>query len=410
MEIFLYYMKLLFVDDIVPIEIKLMSNKKSIPLYLKLLESGSEKKRDIRLVIVGKKGTGKTSLCKRLFEEEVSKEEVKSTNGIEIHRIKCNANYDDGIWYKLNANNQETELNARLLKPYEETLVDQGKGTNKASVTMSVEAEVSKTFMNASATSLDESEETASLQPEKPKPPLITNCDIKPHVASEPHVKPSDATKVQVKSSITTEPLDVPFDTDIYHKHQPNLSLKQAHRDVENMLKSEVNLHDKEEYATLLLWDFAGDEEFYHIHQTFLSPDAIYIVVTKLNEAFDKEAQDLFRLWMDSIHCYGRIEEEKNKYDDNMTFLDDLDPSVVIVGTWKDACTSESADAYMVEDACRENLLAYTRNMADDERGHIRDKFFISNTEDDNSVFQKIRQDILKLAKKKTEHGIKNIR
>lgn len=83
----------------IPIEIKLMSDKKYIPLYLNLLKSGSEKKRDIRLVIVGKKGSGKTSLVKRLFEEEI--EEVPSTNGIDIHRIRCKANSDDGIWNKL---------------------------------------------------------------------------------------------------------------------------------------------------------------------------------------------------------------------------------------------------------------------------------------------------------------------
>ncbi|VDH96875.1 Hypothetical predicted protein [Mytilus galloprovincialis] len=88
-------------DDNVPIEIKLMTDKNSVPLYLKLLESGSEKKRDIRLVIVGKKGAGKTSLLKRLFGEEIHNRELTSTNGIEIHRIRCNANSDDGKWNKL---------------------------------------------------------------------------------------------------------------------------------------------------------------------------------------------------------------------------------------------------------------------------------------------------------------------
>lgn len=76
-----------------------MFDKTSVPLYLKLLESGSEIKRDIRLVIVGEKGVGKTSLLKRLFGEEMGG--VKSTNGIEIHRIKCHAEYNDGIWKKL---------------------------------------------------------------------------------------------------------------------------------------------------------------------------------------------------------------------------------------------------------------------------------------------------------------------
>lgn len=79
-----------------------MADKKSVPLYLKLLESGFEKKRDIRVVIVGKTGTGKTSLVKRLFSEEISMiREVTSTNGINIHKIRCIANTDDGIWNKL---------------------------------------------------------------------------------------------------------------------------------------------------------------------------------------------------------------------------------------------------------------------------------------------------------------------
>lgn len=78
-----------------------MSNRKYVPLYLKLLESGSEKKRDIRLVIVGKKGTGKTSLLKRLFGEKINNRKLTSTNGIEIHRTRCKANSDDGIWHRI---------------------------------------------------------------------------------------------------------------------------------------------------------------------------------------------------------------------------------------------------------------------------------------------------------------------
>lgn len=49
----------------------------------------------------------------------------------------------------------------------------------------------------------------------------------------------------------------------------------------------------------------------------------------------------LFRLWMDSIHCYCRLGYNG---DDSNTTTDDLDPPVVIVGTWKDAVTIESAD------------------------------------------------------------------
>ncbi|CAG2237690.1 unnamed protein product [Mytilus edulis] len=84
--------------DVVPTEIKSMTDKQSVPLYLHLLESGSEKKRDIRLVVVGKKEAGKTSLLRRLFSEGI--EDVHSTNGIEIHTITCKTKSDDGIWNK----------------------------------------------------------------------------------------------------------------------------------------------------------------------------------------------------------------------------------------------------------------------------------------------------------------------
>lgn len=49
----------------------------------------------------------------------------------------------------------------------------------------------------------------------------------------------------------------------------------------------------------------------------------------------------LFRLWMDSIHCYCRLGYNGA---DSSTTTDDLDPPVVIVDTWKDAVTIESAD------------------------------------------------------------------
>ncbi|VDI67110.1 Hypothetical predicted protein [Mytilus galloprovincialis] len=335
-----------FADDKVPIEIRQMSNKKYVPLYLKLLESGSEKKRDIRLVIVGKKGTGKTSLLKRLFREDINNSELTSTNGIEIHRIRCKANYDDGIWYKLDGINEETELHARLLKPYDETLTGQGKQP------IEVLAEA-------------------------------TGTQAKPYTPDTiPYIR--ESTELEAKTFIATE-------------NQPaNLSIEQAFTDIETMLKSKVDLDDREEYATLLLWDFAGDDEFYHTHQTFLSPDAIYLVVTKLNEVQDKEAQALFRLWMDSIHCYSRLENENNKSDDMRDISEDLDPPVVIVGTWKDAVTSKSAQ---IKEACRRNLLMITEAMAEDERGHIRDAVLISNTEDNDSVFQQMRVDILTLAR-----------
>ncbi|CAG2253295.1 unnamed protein product [Mytilus edulis] len=339
-------------NDEVPTEIKLMTDKRSVELYLKLLESGSEKKRDIRLVVVGKKGAGKTSLIKRLFGEDIT--DVTSTNGIEIHKIKCKAKSDDGIWNKLDGNHEETEPQARLLKEYE------GKLQDKGTVEKPIESHIAIND-NTPSTSFDVTKKSKT-------------------VYQLPEI---------MKSQKSADP-------PLTNQH-PDQSLEQAGRDFEAMqtAKSKVDLTDKEEYATLLLWDFAGDEEFYHTHQTFLSPDAIYLVVTKLNEADDPKARDLFRLWIDSIHCYCRLEQDKNEADDNK-FPNCIDPPVVVIGTWKDAVTCGIEE---LENACHENLWQYTENLSEDERGHIRSKYFISNKKDDNHVFLQIRQDILNLAR-----------
>ncbi|XP_076083733.1 uncharacterized protein LOC143054607 isoform X1 [Mytilus galloprovincialis] len=382
-------------DDIVPAEIRLMADKKSVPLYMKLLESGSEKKRDIRIVLVGQKETGKTSLLKRLFGDDKSMlGEIDSTNGIEIHRITCKANYDDGLWNKLDGKNDETDCDARLLKQYGKKLTSMERDIITAPAHNVIE----------DLTHVDEFQELeASFQQTIEKSLSHTsNRDLK----SLPRVEFEDSFSHSSEASIGHESWDTETNVErlehksinlpevsLSHGQRTNDLLELAYRDIGAMLKSEVDLSDKEDYATLLFWDFAGDEEFYHTHQTFLSQDAIYIVVTKLNDADDKYAQGLFRLWMDSIHCYCRL-----GYDgaDSSTTTDDLDPPVVIVGTWKDAVTIESADT---EDACIKNLLKFTKDVADDERRHIRNTFFVSNTEDNNNVFQNIRQYIFNLAR-----------
>ncbi|CAG2245335.1 unnamed protein product [Mytilus edulis] len=201
---------------------------------------------------------------------------VTTTNGIKIHKIRCNANSDDGIWSRLDGNKEKSELYSRLLKPYQETLISHGQGTTE---------EFSATYESLTA-NLDESKGSGviALQHENTKPHLVTKYQGKPPVNAE-H---------QDTFSVAT----------IYQEYTQNLQLEQACREVENMLKLEVDLHDKQEYATLLLWDFEGDEEFYHTHQTFLSPDTIYLVVTKLNEADNREAQG-----NDKIVCIASKEQ-----------------------------------------------------------------------------------------------------
>ncbi|CAG2188757.1 unnamed protein product [Mytilus edulis] len=177
--------------------------------------------------------------------------------------------------------NEEAEIHARLLKQY--------KGTIEESVEDETHEAVTDNTPKTILYKRSEVSETVSGQSEIP--PVYSESTVKPQVSTESTIKPP----------VTNQ--------------QPNQSIEEAKKDIETMLKSNVDLHDKEEYATLLLWDFAGDEEFYHTHQTFLSPDAIYLVVTKLNEADDKNAKD--NIQMDSDR-FRRIQKDSDIYSENI--------------------------------------------------------------------------------------------
>ncbi|CAG2244045.1 unnamed protein product [Mytilus edulis] len=434
MKISLYH---IFEDNEVPTEIELMADKRSVPLYLKLLESGSEKKRDIRLVIVGKKGAGKTSLVNRLFKEGKkdggltslfkrlfgrNNADVTSTNGIEIHVIKCKAEFGDSIWNKLEGNYKETELNARLLKPYEEELA------NKHSLA-SIEKAAHNTF-NDNTSPTGDTECKEETQEDSQIERLVATAYTEKN-SEDTQVKHSDGAQEtfkdntlilyrrvdesndstifsqqseKIKPSVVTQ-VEHPVTTKSDHRQEQNLLLSKAYMDIKAMMdKSKVDLHDKEEYVNFLLWDFAGDEEFYHTHQTFLSQDAIYLVVTKLNEADDKNAQDMFQLWMNSIHCYCRLDDQQNKPDsvtmDESTEKEETnkcDPPVILVGSHKDKVINAKGETIGIE--CKKKIESYVKGVSDDACGHIRSEYFISNTKDDDSVFQKIKQDILTLAR-----------
>ncbi|CAG2256633.1 unnamed protein product [Mytilus edulis] len=140
--------------------------------------------------------------------------------------------------------NEETEIPSRLLKQYKETIEACVEEEKQDAVTDNTLTTNLYKCIEATKES-----ETVIQQPRIMKHSVITESHLEPPVTSQ----------------------------------QQNQSLEQARKDIETMLKYNIDFHDKEEYATLLLWDFAGDEEFYHTHQTFLSQDAIYLVVTKLN-------------------------------------------------------------------------------------------------------------------------------
>lgn len=95
------------------------------------------------------------------------------------------------------------------------------------------------------------------------------------------------ATTQSTEHSQETQPkmnyeLDIPQITEIsFLKHERELS---------SIIKSDIDLQDDDTYAMLTVWDFAGDIEYYNTHQTFLNPEAIYLVVASLHDIDDTDS------------------------------------------------------------------------------------------------------------------------
>lgn len=64
--------------------------------FLKATKSGTSKRYNVRVMIVGKGQVGKTCLLRRLMKEQI--DDVKSTDGLDILRSKCQINVDNGEW------------------------------------------------------------------------------------------------------------------------------------------------------------------------------------------------------------------------------------------------------------------------------------------------------------------------
>lgn len=65
--------------------------------FLKAAKSGTKKRYNITVMIVGENTVGKTCLLRRLMKEPI--DDVQTTDGIDIQRRKCQINVETGEWH-----------------------------------------------------------------------------------------------------------------------------------------------------------------------------------------------------------------------------------------------------------------------------------------------------------------------
>lgn len=73
-------------------------NKESIGVYKNALAEGKVQIHNIRVMIIGQLGVGKTTLTKRLIGEDVDINQNESTDGIEVHINRCKVDVETGKW------------------------------------------------------------------------------------------------------------------------------------------------------------------------------------------------------------------------------------------------------------------------------------------------------------------------
>ena len=74
---------------------------RSRDLYRQTLAEGKEAVHNIRVMVVGHYGVGKTTLTRRLLRKKVDITARDSTDGIDVHVRKCKVSLDDYQWTML---------------------------------------------------------------------------------------------------------------------------------------------------------------------------------------------------------------------------------------------------------------------------------------------------------------------
>ncbi|KAK3607771.1 hypothetical protein CHS0354_040675 [Potamilus streckersoni] len=319
----------------VPLEILKMDDR-SIQLFEEALKAGKENVYNIRVMVVGHVGVGKTTLIKRLLREEVDISERRSTEGVDVYVNCCDVSLSSFKWKPRKNDIEQDRRLQRLVK----VLIDQMPTRNKV---------------------IDD-EQAAILS-------HGVRTDNSAHITDKEHVLVSSEKDGTLNSYLEAHVFDEEKDAEVLstgihslHKdfgqniastasqekkstlNAAQTTLSQSETSTIAMLKllkenADKLKQDAVKYIPMTIWDFAGQYAFYTTHQTFLTRRAIYLLVSDISGQvtdfvndeyfFDSEGivqcrvHDLIEVWINSIHSCSPSPESGI-------------PPVILVGTHVD--------------------------------------------------------------------------
>ena len=360
--------------------------------YMDLLQHGTENVRHIRLMVVGMFGVGKTTIIRRLCNQDVS--DVKSTVGIDVSVNACEID-DAKQWI------------VRDLK---------------ANPDKSFKQKVSMGYRKRKRAKREKNSIEQKL-PSKQSTKIYTRTSHVEHTRADPEpVEPYK--QLEIQGSHETEevshklPMSQPIQaqsfTNIREKQNPHL--KDFFVGVSEAVNDKNEFEYEERMTTVSIWDFAGQSIYYSTHHFFLSARAIYLLVLDisrdLNDKVPEEEMhcanphratsmpkgftclDAFKFWMNSIYTYTTPRKDQA--------LKEYKPTIVLVGTFKDKV--KKLEKIFKE----EDLEKYKEEYFDDALYSFagsevielvyEKKYFVSR-DDPDEIFNTLKSDLTSIAK-----------
>ncbi|XP_076084380.1 uncharacterized protein LOC143055122 [Mytilus galloprovincialis] len=343
-----------------------------------------------------------------------NKEDVtstQSTDGIEVE--KCNINIADGKWSPCNETDDDlTRLihqvyNDKLLNATAETVIDQeppssktdesGRVADKSLSTTASNSDYKDTVKDDTSSVRNESDDTLWIDSRIPDIHSVIPDNKNNHEAVE-----IDLNEIQ-KDNVKSEKANGhTFNNYLNENVSDRVNDENINEMTSTIMKSCLKSTTEEQNDKLAfcwLWDFAGQKEFYATHQVFLSKCAVYLLVTDSLEFSTAENQGLdfegsaeyVCFWFDAIHCYWSTTRKGR-----------LDPAIIVVCTNEDRF-KEPSERKKRQRQFKDNLGQVLKDQ--EKKRHLRNIYFISNTEDADIVFEEIRKEIYRQASEMEDWG-----
>ncbi|VDI68781.1 coiled-coil and C2 domain-containing protein 1 [Mytilus galloprovincialis] len=362
-----------------------------------------------RLVFIGKNGVGKTSLIRRLLWH--NKEDVtytQSTDGIEVE--KCNINISNGKWSPCNETDDDlTRLihqvykvkNINVEDATEETVVDHQPVSFNADESSVIGKNILKSSDEIDHRGINDGDTEINSYVNFESDPTvlegISRADINASASNnrDKHVvDENELNKIEPDNFELKNVKDSKFKSYPIKNESDPVNDEKLKEMTSTIMKSCLQYKDEDQVdmAFCWLWDFAGQKDFYATHQVFLSKFAVYLLVTDSlefstagNQGIDfEDSAQYVSFWFDAIHCYWST-TKKGK----------LDPPIIVICTNEDHF-KKSSERDQRKQQFIDNLGQVLYNQ--EKKGHLRKIYFISNTEDDDIVFEEIRDEISRQA------------